>query len=47
LKPEDDKSRYMPDANAIFIDDSFSERKKVAQSRQIPVFDVHMLDALL
>ena len=47
LKPDDEKSRYLPDSDAIFIDDSFSERKKVAQSRRIPVFDVHMLEALM
>ena len=46
LKPEDEKSDHIHKADAIFIDDSFSERRKVAKACQIPVFDVHMIESL-
>jgi hypothetical protein len=47
LKPEDEKSAHVDRTDAIFIDDSFSERRKVAGTCRIPVFDVHMIEALL
>lgn len=41
------KSRYIHHAPAIFIDDSFAERKRVHEALGIPVFGVDALDALL
>lgn len=47
LRQEDEKSDHIRKSDAIFIDDSFSERRKVAEACKIPVFDVHMIEALL
>ena len=33
--------------DAIFIDDSFAERKKVYDEKGIPVFDVDMIEGLI
>ncbi len=33
--------------DAIFIDDSFGERRAVKDTLDIPVFDTHMLEFLL
>ena len=41
------KSRYIQHAPAIFIDDSFAERKRVYDALGIPVFGVDAIDALL
>lgn len=43
---EKDKSYYIKEEKAIFIDDSFRERKDVYEKRQIPVFDIDMLNFL-
>jgi hypothetical protein len=40
------KSCYIAEADAILIDDSFSERMDVAQQRGIPTFDCSMLEML-
>lgn len=47
LKKEDKKSTFITGPGAIFIDDSFSERMEVSRHCGIPVFDVHMIEALL
>lgn len=47
LKPEEDKTDYIKFLNAIFIDDSFAERKRVKEVLGIPVFDVDMIECLL
>lgn len=47
LPPNTEKQIYIKDTNAIFIDDSFSERKKVSQTCHIPVFDCSEVEALL
>ena len=41
------KSDYIDNYNAIFIDDSFSERKDVYINCQIPVFSVDMIEVLM
>ena len=33
--------------DSIFIDDSFSERKKISKILGIPVFDVDMVESLI
>lgn len=47
LKPEEKKSDYINNLHAIFIDDSFAERKEVAEKRGISVFSVDMIESLL
>jgi hypothetical protein len=37
----------MKEKNAIFIDDSFAERKKVHDVLGIPVYDVDMVESLI
>lgn len=41
------KSDFIIKKNAIFVDDSFSERQDVQQRCCIPTFDCSMLDALI
>ncbi len=41
------KSEYVRHLNAIFLDDSFSERQDVHQRLGIPTFDCSMIDALI
>jgi hypothetical protein len=43
----DNKYAYISEKEAIFIDDSFAERKQVHEVCHIPVFDSHMLEALM
>ena len=43
----DRKSDYITEKNAIFIDDSFAERKNVKDKLGIDVFDVDMIEALI
>lgn len=38
IKNTDDKSNYITNTNAIFIDDSFAERQNVSKKKNIPVF---------
>lgn len=47
LEENDKKYRYMKSQNAIFIDDSYSQRKEVAEILGIPTFDCSMVEALL
>ncbi len=47
IKQEDEKSNYIDKKDAIFIDDSFAERKKVKENCQIATFDVDMIEALI
>lgn len=47
IEPEKEKRDYIHDIRAIFIDDSFSERKKVSEACGIPVFDCSEVEALL
>lgn len=47
ISPEEKKSDYIKDRNAIFIDDSFSERKDVFVNAHIPVFDLDMIECLI
>ncbi len=43
---DDQKCRYIDNRNAIFIDDSFAERRAVRESCGIHVFSVDMVEAL-
>ncbi len=43
----EEKSDYITESSAIFIDDSFAERKKVKEACHIPVFDVDMIESLI
>lgn len=47
LNNEDEKYLYIKEEDAIFIDDSFIERKKVFEKCCIPVFDSHMIESLI
>ena len=47
LPPEAEKAAYISEADAIFIDNHFPERKSVAQKCDIPVFDVDVVPSLL
>ncbi len=47
LDEADEKNRYIKELKAIFIDDSFSERKKVKDSVGIPVFGIDMIESLI
>lgn len=47
LRSEEAKSDYMDPGDAIFVDDSYGERKMVRERLGIPVFDTHMLECLI
>lgn len=47
ISKQDEKVDYISEKDAIFIDDSFAERKKVKDSLDIPVFDVDMIESLI
>lgn len=47
LDRNQEKSDFIVHRNAIFIDDSYNERRKVKEKTNIPVFDTHMLECLL
>ncbi|MGF7001979.1 putative ATP-grasp superfamily ATP-dependent carboligase [Lachnospiraceae bacterium PFB1-21] len=47
IEQSDKKCRYIKRENAIFIDDSFSERKEIREMHGIPTFDVDMIESLL
>lgn len=47
LNKQDSKAAYINPENAIFIDDSFSERKSVYDEHKIPTFDSSMLESLI
>ena len=44
---ESRKSEFIENKNAIFIDNSFIERKEVYEKHKIPVFDVDGIEILL
>ncbi len=46
IRDDTDKHSYIKEDNAIFIDDSYAERKRVHENLKIPVFDLHMLESL-
>ena len=43
----EEKSDYIKEKKAIFIDDSFAERKRIKDRCGIPVFDVDMIESLI
>ncbi|HQO88076.1 MAG TPA: carbamoylphosphate synthase large subunit short form, partial [Bacteroidia bacterium] len=47
IKKTDEKSNYIKTKDAIFIDDSHAERKKVSSICKIPVFSPDMIEGLL
>lgn len=47
IQDERQKSDLIKEKDAIFIDDSFAERKQVHERCGIPVFDAHMIEALM
>ena len=47
LKDCENKSDVIQDRASIFIDDSFSERKKVFEKMDIPVFDLDSVECLI
>lgn len=47
LKQSEEKYRYMNKEHAIFIDDAFSERKKVSETLEIPTFEVSAVECLM
>lgn len=47
IKNTDDKSNYITNTNAIFIDDSFAERQNVSTKKNIPVFGVDNILTLI
>ena len=46
LNPSQKKIDFIDNINSIFIDDSFAERKAVADKFNIPVFSLDMIEAL-
>jgi len=47
INEDDEKPSLIKEKDAIFIDDSFAERMKVHKVCGIPVFDLHMIEALM
>jgi hypothetical protein len=47
LKNGESKAVYITDDSAIFIDDSFAERRDVSTRRRIPTFDCSMIELLV
>lgn len=47
LKKQDEKWKKLLNKDAIFIDDSFAERKEIKKYTGIPVFSVDMVEALI
>ncbi len=47
IEKTDEKSNYITNKNAIFIDDSFAERQKVSKNKNIPVFGVDNISTLI
>lgn len=46
IREDQKKSDFIKRPNAIFVDDSFSERQEVARRHGIPTFDSSMIEAL-
>lgn len=47
ITDDSQKSKYINNLNSIFIDDSFAERRNVAEVCHIPVFSVDMIPILI
>lgn len=47
MEEEEDKSKYIQTSRSIYIDDSFSQRKNVAEKCGIPTFDASMIECLI
>jgi hypothetical protein len=47
LKEHESKADFIDPENAIFIDDSFSQRKEVNQRHGISTFDNSMVELLI
>lgn len=47
IRGNEDKHEYITEPDAIFIDDSFEERRRVSLARGIPTFDAHSLESLM
>ena len=47
INREDEKYKYISHPDAIYIDDSFAERKKISENCHIAVFDVDMVECLI
>ncbi len=47
IRNKEEKHEKIIHKDAIFIDDSYAERKRVHEQLGIPVFDAHMLESLL
>ncbi|MEI6101114.1 MAG: ATP-grasp domain-containing protein [Eubacteriales bacterium] len=47
LERQDEKYRHIKEADAIFIDDSYGERREVFEKLHINVFDTHMVECLM
>ena len=47
IQKEDEKKKYISSEKAIFIDDSFAERKHIYNENNIPVFDLDMVESLI
>jgi predicted ATP-grasp superfamily ATP-dependent carboligase len=47
IRDDSEKPGHITERDAIFIDDSFAERKIVQQTCNLPVFDSHMVEALM
>ena len=46
IKPDDNKYKYIDNKNAIFIDDSFAERKEIKSICGLNVFSLDMVEVL-
>ncbi len=46
INPDDCKFKYINNKNSIFIDDSFAERRDIANNCGIPVFGLDMIEVL-
>lgn len=47
LNKDEHKSDYIKERSAIYIDDSFAERKEISEVNNIPVFDMDMVESLI
>lgn len=47
INKNDNKAQYIIEKDAIFIDDSYAERKNVSRCCKIPVFDVSEVESLI
>ena len=47
ISPDDEKYKYITEKSAIFIDDSFAERKKIHDALGLCVFDIDMVESLI